>query len=96
MLELCLWLKSEFEAIGLSGQCSFLVSKVQKWLGVFPLPPGRDDSPLKGYPAALNLQYTLFYTLGGERQSTLPKNNFITKQPQLEFKHGLLQPESVY
>ena len=46
----------------------FISMKLMKHLGVLLLPPGRDASPLQGYPPAVCRWYP-FIHLGEERQS---------------------------
>ena len=42
-----------------------------KWLGVFPIPPGWDASPLQGYPPALSLSWPIYWV---ERGTVRVKN----------------------
>ena len=66
-----------------------------KWLGVFLLPPGWDDSPSQGYPPALSSPVPI-YTPGWREAlwewSVLPKNTTQCLRPGLEL--GPLAPES--
>ena len=66
-----------------------------KWLGVFPLPPGRDASPSQGYPPALNSPVPIYTPEWREalwELRVLPKNTADCPRP--EFEPGPLDPKT--